>query len=62
MSKCEKCGDALFSSELDMCRSCVVDKYEDLIQDIVSTIEEESLRHLNAIHTEVRNRIIKSSE
>lgn len=62
MSKCEECGEPLFSSELDRCRGCIIESYEVLIREMVSTVEEESLRHLNVIHTEVRNRIIKKRD
>jgi len=62
MTQCDKCGEALFSSELDKCRNCVIEQYEREIDAMVDALGDDELRHLNTIHTEIRNRIITENE
>lgn len=47
------------SDNLDKCRECIVDEHEDLINDLVRNIEENKMRELTVVHTEVRNRLQK---
>lgn len=47
------------SDNLDKCRECIVDEHKDLINDLVRNIEENRMRELTVVHTEVRNRLQK---
>lgn len=52
----------MFSSDNDLCRTCIIDIYEEEIGDLTESIDSGSLRHLNVVHTEIRNRIVKDQE
>lgn len=59
MTECENCGTRLMSNDLDKCRDCIVNEHEDVINDIVESINKNRLRELTVVHTEVRNRLHK---
>lgn len=59
MTKCKECGERLLSDELEKCRECILEEHDELIEDLVSSIESNRLRELTVVHSEVRKRINK---
>lgn len=59
MALCTKCEESMVSDEADMCRDCILDENEELIDKLVKRFKNKNLRQLMISHSEARNQIIQ---
>lgn len=59
---CQSCGDELVTPNFDHCRNCVIEENEDLVEAIEENFSQDTLRELNVVYTEAKNRIARDDE
>lgn len=62
MSKlCQECKTELVTDK-ELCRQCLVEKHQEVVDTIVEEFTPEEMRELNAVYTHAKDKLLKEKD